>query len=316
MSPEYESDKYLSNSESKYIFSSKNNKYSTVVTFVDKTVIHLDVIGSVNERTLQEVWTQVEQVIIEKTNGENYILIHNYKDIKSATLQARNDYIHWVNNNIEHIDEIYFYNVSPYFRVIIQAGKLISSKLSKTYIFNSLDEILASIYDKSSLKDALKEIDFWNVGYQFSSFSGETYTTRQKWIAQEENGESHYETYLVNQNIFIRRFVGKMDDNSMKTIAISFDNILEELNLKHSEYHLFIDFSKVESMTLGFRKDGLTWFLNHKDNLITSGFFNLSTVLKMQLKIARSLFPFTHFVKQVFILDTLSDVFQNIESPN
>ena len=108
---------YSLESKDNWIFISSNKKYTTKVSFINKNIVHLDVIGSVDEYNLTEVWSKVEKLIQNKTNGSKYYLIHNYKDVKTATTKARNNYIHWIKDNLNNIHSVYFYNVSPYFRI-------------------------------------------------------------------------------------------------------------------------------------------------------------------------------------------------------
>ncbi len=306
---------YKSETKPEWNITSSDKKYSTHITIYNDNIVHLDVIGIINEKNLTEVWGKAEKIILERFSNQKYFLIHNYNELENASVSSRNKYIHWVNDNIENIETIYFYNVSPIFKAIIKTGKLLSNKLENTYIFDSFDQIINSINHQSQNANLLIEDHFWEINNKFF-FNNKKYITRQKWTYTHSSKRSKYETYLINDNIFIRRFYGILEDDTMPEITSSFDIILKELGLENSKYHFFIDFSNVNEMTLSYRKQGLQWFLNNKDLLITSGFFNLTTLLKIQLKIARSLFPYTHFVKRVFILDHLDEVFSNIEQPN
>ncbi len=296
-------------------FRSSDKKYSTHITIFNNNIVHLDVIGTVNEENLEEVWGKVEKILFEKFNHQKYFLVHNYQELENASISSRNKYIHWVKDNLDNIETIYFYNVSPLFKTIIKAGKLLSHRLNNTFIYDSFDQVIKSIYNQTNNTSSILEDHFWEINNVFYN-NGTKYITKQKWTYTHSTSRSKYETFLINNNIFIRRFYGILEDGTMSEIESSFELILKELALMGKPYHFFIDFSNVESMTLSYRKEGLQWFLKNKELLITSGFFNLTTLLKIQLKITRSLFPFTHFVKRVFILDHLEEVFSNIEHPN
>ena len=192
-------------------FCSSDKKYSTRITLFNNNIVHLDVIGTVNEENLEEVWNKVEKIIFEKFTHQKYFLVHNYQELENASISSRNKYIHWVKDNLDNIETIYFYNVSPLFKTIIKAGKLLSHRLNNTFIFDSFDQVIKSIDNQSNSTSSIIEDHFWEINNIFYN-NGIQYITKQKWTHTHSTNRSKYETFLINDNIFIRRFYGILEE--------------------------------------------------------------------------------------------------------
>jgi len=148
-------DTYNLHTKDEWLFTSSDNEYITELTVINDNIVHLEVKGFVNINNMTEMWPKIEAAINEQLKGKKYFLIHNYKDLRSATNDARNNYLKWIDDNLESIDAIYFYNVSAFFKILIQAGKFLSNRFDNTFILNSIDDILNDIELK--LKETSKE---------------------------------------------------------------------------------------------------------------------------------------------------------------
>lgn len=271
---------YSVESDPKWLFcSGLDSGYSVELSIINGNIIHLDVKGYTTESNRYEIWPKVVEIINKKVKG-NYYLVHNYKDFKGGSTKARHFYVNWVYENIQDIDGVYFYNCSPYHKVLIKTGQLFSPKLRNTFILNNLEDIITDISNKTEISDK-KISPFWSKNENYISRSKTKYTITKYW-SHNPKDDSRYETFLLNDNIFIRHFYGKFGDNSMSHISKSFDEILKETGLYNSRYHFYIDYKYVEDMTLGFRKDGLSWFIYKRHNLITGGFYNIKPLFKIK----------------------------------
>ncbi len=138
-------DTYKQLTKSEWVFISSDKKYTTELTFIDDNIVHLDVKGFVNTDNMSEIWPLIEAVINQQVVDRKYYLVHNYKDLRSATNDARNSYLKWMEDNLESIERIYFYNVSAFFKVLIQAGKILSDRFNNTSILSNISDILIDI---------------------------------------------------------------------------------------------------------------------------------------------------------------------------
>lgn len=304
---------YKIESNPEWIFVSKlDADYSIEVSFIDSNIVHLNVRGYTSDSNQFELWPKVSELINKKVH-EPYYLIHNYGEFKGGSSQARNHYIHWINNNINHIRAIYFYNTSAYLKVLIKAGKLLSISLKNTYIQKNYKETINAIKFEKKINNLASPSAIWGTGGEFISSSMNSYRITKFWSHTAENELCKYETFQINKNIFVRKYFGTFDDNAMPHVEDTFHEILDELGLRDDKYHFYIDFEHAKEMTLAFRKDGLIWFHNHRNNLITSGFYKIDPILKIQVKIARSFTPYTNLRKRVFVLDKWEEVVEIIE---
>ena len=137
--------KYKLYTKDEWLFVSSDKKYVTKLTFINNNIVHLEINGFVDINNMTEMWPQIEAVIKEHLKDQKYFLIHNYKDLRSATNDARMDYFKWIEDNLESIEAIYFYNVSTFFKVLIQAGKILSNRVNNIFILNDIEEILIDI---------------------------------------------------------------------------------------------------------------------------------------------------------------------------
>lgn len=294
-----------------------DSEYRVKVTFINFNIVHLDVSGYTNDGNQFDVWPKVASLIKERFADKQYYLVHNYKNFKGGDSKARNYYIQWINDNIKQIKSVYFYHSNPFHKILINAGKLFSNKLKNTYIFNSLEQVLNHINDHdSSLAVNIPEkvVDsIWTIDNEFLSKTNSKYKIKQCWFANHSNKKARFETYLINDNIFIRRYFGIFEDNSMSEMEADFNSILSELNMLNQKFHAYYDFEHVKELSLGFRKNGLSWFINHQKNIITSGFFNLTPILQIQIKIARSFSPIQELNNKVALLDRVENIFEEIE---
>ncbi|MBN2667634.1 MAG: response regulator [Bacteroidales bacterium] len=287
--------------------------YSITVSIINKNIVHLDVTGYTTEGNRIELWPKVEALIRKKINGK-YYLVHNYKNFNGGNSKARSHYIQWVSKHRDEMLDVCFYNTTNYLSILIKAGKLFSPNLKNTYIFKNYKETLNFIKEKEEAKFSPEiQVPFWDGSLLFESKSDIKYLIKKKWAHSSLDELSEYETYLINENIFIRRYIGIFSDDSMPHIEETFDQILDEVKMKNSQYHFYIDFEHTKSMSLGMRKDGLRWYIDHRHVLISSGFFNASPMLKIQLKIARSFSPYINLKNKVHVLTNLKSVFDTIE---
>ena len=294
---------YSIESNSDWVYSSTIDKdYRVEVSFINKNIILLKVFGYVTDGNQLEVWPQIANLIDQNLGNNKYYLIHDYSNFTGGDSKARNFYIKWVNNNISRIYAVYFFKTTPLLKIQINAGKLFSKKLKNTYIFDSYEEVIINIKQHFDL-------DLEN------NLNSNSQNSRplKSWANTYVDKEYKSETFLYENKLFIRKFHGVFDDSAMQKLIESFDIILEQTGLRDKKYHFYIDFSHVEDMTLSFRKDSLEWFIKNKQNIITGGVFNISPLLEIQVKIVRSLSPYSDLRKRFFVLKNIDDVFIQLQ---
>lgn len=294
---------FLIESDANWLFVSKIDKdYSVKISFIDSNIVLLDVVGFTSDGNRLEIWPKISNLITSRLGDSKYYLVHNYQNFIGGDSKARNHYINWINENISIISANYFYNCSPLTKIQIKAGKLFSKKLKNTFIFDTYEQVIDDIKNRRV--------------YPKTSDITQDYSPIRTWSHKYESSEYRSETYLYENNLIIRKFFGALGDNSMADFIISLRKISDQMGFHNKHLYYYFDFEEVESMSLKFRRDSYEWFNSNKDNIISGGVFNVTPMLEAQVKIARSLSPFSYLRKKVHVYDNIDQVFENILEPS
>lgn len=156
-------------------------------------------------------------------------------------------------------------------------------------------------------------INSWEDGFKFISESKIEYGIKNYWEFKLENTNSSINTFLINENIIVRQFIGYFTDSTVAPLIDSFDDIIAESGLQDKKFHYFVDMKEMDGMSLGFRKASLRWFLSKKEFIISSGFFNTSFLNKISIIAIKSINPDYNFNKRIFVLENIRDIFAKVE---
>lgn len=305
-------------------FFSPNNNYTLKLSIIDGDIIHLEAQGTPTINSRNDIWPKINDIIKKKFSGRKYFLVHNYGELSGLNARTRYDYIQWLKDNIENIHNIYFYNASSMLKVMINAGKLVSSRFQGTKIFSDYYGAIKDIaYSKNFLKfkktdDILnlrQEGDIlnhqWKEGLTILSKSGQEYIVKKIW--DFKSGDAESKTILIGDNILLRIFSGSFSFDIQQESKIAFENVVEELKLKDGKYHMYVDFSNTKVLSPKFKKAAIKWYTNNEKNIISGGFFHLSPGLKIATKLARTILPVFDLSLKVDLMKSAGDMFEKIE---
>jgi len=252
-----------------WLINDTHSNYSIRVSVIGENIIHLTVSGYTTLRVRREVWPKVEQIIKKELVNKKCYLLHDYKDFQGGNSQSRFDYINWINNHIEEILGVYFYNVSARVSVYINAGKLFSSKLKNVFICADYKVTMAHLLAaKKSMVSRSNTILLehtpdifpkdWEVGKVIITKTNYRFLVVKKWTIKEKSYS--VDTFLLEDNVILRIYKGHFKSENFELVASSFDDVLEECGLKEKRYHFYVDFSEVDTLGLGFRKAASKWY--------------------------------------------------------
>ena len=306
-----------------WLINDTHSNYSIRVSVIGENIIHLTVSGYTTLRVRREVWPKVEQIIKKELVNKKCYLLHDYKDFQGGNSQSRFDYINWINNHIEEILGVYFYNVSARVSVYINAGKLFSSKLKNVFICADYKVTMAHLLAaKKSMVSRSNTILLehtpdifpkdWEVGKVIITKTNYRFLVVKKWTIKEKSYS--VDTFLLEDNVILRIYKGHFKSENFELVASSFDDVLEECGLKEKRYHFYVDFSEVDTLGLGFRKAASKWYDMQGKYLVSSGFFHLSAVNRMAVNIARGFILSKLIRGKLFVFNTAVEVLDKIES--
>ncbi len=304
-------------------FSTDDGKDKAVVSIINGDIVHVEVYGfsSINSRSV--VWPKIENLIKQKIGNKRFFLIHDLKALKGSSAKARFAHFQWLQEMGPQLIAIYFCYLDKMIAFAIKTAILFSKTTHKVFVLDDYESTINHLIQCYSAETnanniiSLAQIEdltpkMFEVGKIIVAKSQSRFFVKRRWIHEHLNAKTI--TFLVNNNIIIRLYYGDFDDDTLPLTEKSLDDILDEVGLLNSKYHFYIDFSFAKSMTLKYRKESVNWYLRKKDNILTSGFYHLSPVLKMAVIVAKSFSQNEYLRKRVFVLNNISEVFQTIEN--
>jgi signal transduction histidine kinase len=306
-----------------WIFSSKDKSYTIEVSFINQNIVHLDFSGNGTLENRQSIWYKIQKLIADKISNHKYYLLQNFSKVKGSSSLARYKYINWLFSEKNKIAGVYFYQVPPNILLSMKAAMIFVNKKDWLFIMDSYKEAIFDIKSKIKYQsfniansiDLRKRkdigIDEWEDGKFIIGATGAKYFIKRKWIHEIQKAKTI--TYLINQDIFLRFYIGEFGDQTLEHTAKSLDDILESIGLKGKPYHFYIDFTQTNKVTLKYRQDSLRWYKENNQYILTSGFFHMTPILRMGVNIARSFAKNEHLISKVHLLSNVSEMFETIE---
>ena len=303
-------------------FSTDDGNDKIIVSIINEEIVYLDVYGYASMNSWSIVWPKVENFINQKIGNQQYYIIHNFENLRGSSAKARFAHFHWLQEMGTQTIAVYFCYLNSIMAFSIKTAILFYKKTHKVFLLKDYETTinhLIKYYTKESNADHIINLEqmedlspkMIEVGKIIVSKSRNRFVVKRKWV--HENSQSKIETYLINNDIFLRIYYGDFEDQTISYVISSFDEILDESALKNQKYHFYVDFSYANKLTLKYRQDSLKWYSDEMDSILTSGLYHLSPILKIAVKIAKSFSPLD-LRNKIFILNNAQDAFQTIEN--
>jgi len=300
-------------------FSAFNRKVRIVLTIIGNDIVHFEAHGYFRSEVLNQIWPSVNQAIVEEIGDKPFYLMYNFKGLKGISTGARFQHFYWLQARAEQILGIYFYHIDSLTTFMIKTISVFYRYRDRIHFkkdyFESIQHLLASntnenyeyvLNDLESLTpDVLERYK------TIVSKSGKKYEILNKWVHRHLKSKTI--TYQLNNDILLRIYLGNFDDQTLPFTEKSLDEIVDEIGLEPRKYHFYIDFSYADNISLKYRKEAVKWYERKSDEVLTSGFFNLSPVQRAAVSLARSFSSSETIRKKVFILNKGIEMFNIIE---
>jgi len=296
--------------------------YFVEVSFINDNIVLVKPNGYVTRDKQKLLWGQIMKVIKENIHTDRWYLIHDYENLKGGSARARHDYLKFIQRISDNIIGLYFYNVSSMIKILLGSAKLFLSSTIDIRIFDTYKDTINYVAGQMKLKeseqvrvslDSISDIkkNDWEVGKLFVSNNLKEYLVSKKWSSDFETAKST--TYLVGDNIIVQIYEGVFDDAISPQTIGEMDKILQEQGIANKEFHYYVDFEKVEKMSLKFRKEAVKWF-NNKDNyILTSGFYHVSPLNRIAINISKTFSKSIELRHNLFVLESATEMFQRVE---
>lgn len=302
-----------------WVFSVKGKQYQLEIATIGTNIYLIKNSGFATLEIAQEVWPKMFKIIDSEITDQKFFLLHDYSNYKGASSKVRKNYIDWIRQNRNRILGIHVFNPNPFTKVLLSAGKLLLKDFSETYIHDSYEKAIKSILQKQRELGLLTKLNIqtptqindtlWEKGFVFPQ-KNKTYKVTGKWVHSYKKVE--IVSFLINDNIFIRKYYGELDETITHFSEQSFNDILTETNITH--YHFYAQFNSNVKIFVKYRKHGVAWFNKNYKNILTGGFFNLSFINRVAIQLAKTFMYHKDFKKRIFILENMEDLFDRIEN--
>ncbi len=263
-----------------WVFSADNGKYRLEVSLIGDNILHVKNVGYATIEITNTVWPLMFNILDSELKGKEFFLMHDYSDYKGATSEVRNNYIAWIKENSDDIQGIYFYNLSPLTKILINSGRLLFKEFKKLYVFASYKEAVLSIKkqkDEKTLDFIESQPKEWENGCVLTTVNNQIFSVTNSWHQSYE--EADISTYLINEDIIIRIYRGILEEKITDQVEKDLADIIADLNL--TQFHFYAQFASDVNASLRYRKHAVSWFNRNKSKFLTIGFFNLSFTGKL-----------------------------------
>lgn len=315
---------YEIESHPNWVFKNLDHSYHIEVSIINKNILLVKPKGYSHHNDKKYIRPKLTRLIEERLGENKYFLLIDLSETKGGSPRSRYSLISWINKNMDSFHGVYLFNAFAVSQVMIKAGSLISMSPQKVKIFEDYSTTILKIKERDELQliepsgiiDLGKRNDIsveeWKNGIVFKSISGIYYPVVKEWRNDFDGGYTI--TYLVQKNILIRLYYGSFNDDTLEYTEKTLDDILSEINLANQPFHFYIDFSETTHISLKYRKDSVKWYLKHKNEILTSGFYHLSPILQNAINVAISFAPSSQLREKLFVIKNVSDIFNVIEN--
>ena len=289
-----------------------NPTYKIEISIIGNNILHTKNYGYATIEHTEKSWPIINKVLTNELKCDKYFIVHDYSEYKGANAKVRIEYIKWIKEHEKNILGVYIYNTNNFTKILLNTGKLLLKGFEKSHFLNNYEETILSIKQENEKNNHLNtnnnKIEFILEDNANFKTKNNHYSVKKVW--KNSFKDARFTTYLINDNIIIRKFGGFFEDDTFGKLAITLDSILTECNIK--KYHFYIRFEDDFKMSIKFRKDAIKWYANNY-NIITSGFYNLSLTNRIIIRIAKTLID-TSVIKSNFIINNLNEIFTTIEN--
>ncbi len=299
-----------------WVFRADNENYRLEISIIDKNILHIKNIGFATIEITQIVWPLMFRIYDNQIKGRKFYLVHDYTNYQGASSEVRLNYIKWIKEHSKDILGVYVYGASTLTSILLKTGKVLLKDFDNLFIKSNYKETILTI---KKLKENNLSHDFiidpnekWEKDTIIGIQNKQIYSIQKTWT-KTSNSVIIY-TYLINNNIFIRRYKGHLTEDHILVTQNNFESILKETQIK--KYHFYTQLSDDSTLSLKYRKHGADWFNNNYTNILTAGFFNLSFVNRVGINISKAFVFHSEFKKRVFILDDLKESIATIHRYN
>ena len=287
----------------KYTYTGTNSEYIQEVEILDNNIIIVKISGNSDFESYIEGLKLLEKLVENINRDEKYYLFHDYSDLKEIQPKIRIHYKDWILDNIEKFSLVFYSNLDKTSKAIIRSGKVLSNKLDKVLIVNNIEEALWKINldklvadrpeDKAKLSVLLNNIPV---------------ITKENWNGSIDDGRLEYETYLIDNNIFIRKLKGVLAQGDMVLLTNSIEKTRQEFINKNEKYFFYLDLKDLKIASLTSRKEATEWYKKIISEVENTVFFNLNPMISLVVKFSMSLSK--EFKNKVFIKEDLTDAIE------
>ena len=288
----------------KYTYYNPVSGYKQELDIIDNNILHVSISGiAVFEDYLAAIPT-LEKVIENYFDAnEKIYLFHDYSNLIEVPAKTRVHYKDWILKNIEKFNLVFYSGLDSTSAAVIRAGKVFLKKFNKIYIVDDLDQAIWSINFEILTKNRND-----NPEYLKKLLSKYKITYKKKWDTSIDSGRIESQTFVIDNNIFLRQLNGTLDKGDMALLEDSFNKIKKETLNENDKFYFYLDLNGLKSATISSRKEATDWFFSIIKDVESIVFFNLKPILNLVVKFSINLSK--DFIRKSYIKNNLTEAIE------
>lgn len=265
--------------------------YSHYISKIGAKILCIQVIGEAYKSSYKSAFLAIDKVIREATNdGHKIILIHNYEELRFATLHIRKHYASWLLKNLDAFENVIFYKPNPIISFYINTKKFLEKDMEKVKLFQNLDSLTSFLEHKNeNIKpDKYRNLNRNNI---LSILNSRSIIKNQQWSGNIDNGRVIHEALLVDGNIIIRHIKGSMVAGDISFIRKTNTQIAEYIKPELKPYISLIDLDGLKSISVTGRRESAVFIEELAKEMKAVIFFNTSNFIRLSIKLTSAIKP-------------------------
>ena len=299
-----------------WVVNANNGKYRIEISIIDNNILSVKNIGFATKEITESTWPLIFNIFEAEIIGRDFFLIHDFSDYLGASSEVRINYAKWIKSHSNNLLGLYVYAPTPVTSILLKTGKLLLKDLNILSVHKTYKDTILDIKHKKDIllikKHENPSINNWELDSIVSIKNNIKYVIKRYWILNIQEAVIH--TFLINDNIFIRKYTGTLNEDCAIESESDFTNILKETQIQ--KYHFYTQFSDDVILSLAFRKYGVYWFNKNYKNILTGGFYNLSFINKVGINMSKTFLFHKSFKKRISIYTEINEIFNNIQNFN
>ncbi|MBN2669625.1 MAG: hypothetical protein JXR60_10385 [Bacteroidales bacterium] len=278
-----------------YVYYHSTTPYAQYIYNIDKRIICIIAKGESHKNSYKQSLENIQKTLkgfFSSNPDKNFILLHQYEDLKNIPFSIRKEYAKWLNEQLIYFKSIAFYKPNPMVRVFLNAIKVFNTENQRIKILKNHFS-LQSYFEEGHLVGQKNDEGKYIIHSKnlLKLLDPDRTLKKTSWLQNIDYGRLQHEALLIDQNIIIRHLRGSMAEGDIKIIEETNREIKSMIQPQHAKYISLIDLENFNSISIKARKESLHLFDDLFDEMQAIIFFNCKPYINLAIKLTSAIKP-------------------------